>query len=420
MKKAAFYTLGCRVNQYETQAMKEIFIKSGFTVCSFDEKADVYVVNSCTVTATGDKKSRQALGRAKKQNPEGITVLAGCYAQKISKDEAENIKADIILGNNAKEKVIDAVIKKAKEKQIYWVSDLKNAVYSDMKLESYEEKTRALIKIEDGCDRFCSYCIIPYVRGPVRSRAFDEIICEAQRLAKNGFKEVVITGIQTAAYSYNNLTLKDVITAVAQVCGIERIRLGSLEPVIITDEFLTALKQTGKICPTFHLSLQSGSDSVLKRMNRRYNSRMYQEKIRKIEEYFPDAAITTDVIAGFPGETEQEHKQSAAFAQTIGFAHMHVFPYSPREGTKAALMEGQLEKRVKEERTKELNLLSEKMHKEFIKKNMGKTYPVLFEQLTDDGRYEGLTPNYITVKVKSDTDLRGIIKEITICEDVIK
>ena len=420
MKKAAFYTLGCRVNQYETQAMKEIFEKNGFSICSFDEKADVYVVNSCTVTATGDKKSRQMLSRAKKQNPSSITVLAGCYAQKLSKEEIKEIKADIILGNNAKEKIADAVLKLADERKIYWVSDLKNAIYSDMKLNSYEEKTRALIKIEDGCDRFCSYCIIPYVRGPVRSRPLDEIICEAKRLAGNGFKEIVITGIQTAAYKYNDLTLKDVICEVSGVSGIERIRLGSLEPVIITDEFLSVLKQTGKICPTFHLSLQSGSDSVLKRMNRRYDTATYKEKIDKIKEYFPEAAITTDVIAGFPGETEAEHKESVLFAGTIGFAHMHVFPYSPREGTKAALMDGQLEKRVKEERTRELNTLSQKMHNEFVEKNKEKTYPVLFEQLTDDGRYVGLTPNYITVKVKSDTDLRGIIKEITICDDVIK
>ena len=420
MKKAAFYTLGCRVNQYETQAMKEIFERNGFSICSFDDKADVYVVNSCTVTATGDKKSRQMLSRAKKQNPDAITVLAGCYAQKLSKEEISVIKADVILGNNAKEKIVDAIQKIADERKIYWVSDLKNAIYSDMKLESYEEKTRALIKIEDGCDRFCSYCIIPYVRGPVRSRPFEEIICEAQRLAENGFKEIVITGIQTAAYKYKDLTLGDVVSEVAKVRGIERIRLGSLEPVIITDEFLTVLKQTNKICPTFHLSLQSGSDSVLKRMNRRYDSATYKDKINKIKEYFPDAAITTDVIAGFPGETEAEHKQTVEFAESIGFAHMHVFPYSPREGTKAASMDGQLEKKTKEERTRELNALSEKMHDEFVEKNKGKAYPVLFEQLTDDGRYEGLTPNYITVKVKSDTDLRGIIKEITICDDVIK
>ena len=420
MKKAAFYTLGCRVNQYETQAMKEIFERNGFSICSFDDKADVYVVNSCTVTATGDKKSRQMLSRAKKQNPDAITVLAGCYAQKLSKEEISVIKADVILGNNAKEKIVDAIQKIADERKIYWVSDLKNAIYSDMKLESYEEKTRALIKIEDGCDRFCSYCIIPYVRGPVRSRPFEEIICEAQRLAENGFKEIVITGIQTAAYKYKDLTLGDVVSEVAKVRGIERIRLGSLEPVIITDEFLTVLKQTNKICPTFHLSLQSGSDSVLKRMNRRYDSATYKDKINKIKEYFPDAAITTDVIAGFPGETEAEHKQTVEFAESIGFAHMHVFPYSPREGTKAASMDGQLEKKTKEERTRELNALSEKMHDEFVEKNKGKAYPVLFEQLTDDGRYEGLTPNYITVKVKSDTDLRGLIKEITICDDVIK
>jgi len=419
MKKAAFLTLGCRVNQYETQAMKKIFINNGYEICQYNEKADVYVVNSCTVTATGDKKSRQALSRAKKQNPDAITILAGCYAQKISREDAEKLKADIILGNNEKEKIIEAVNEKVKEKQIFRVNDLKNALYSHMSIETYEEKTRAMIKIEDGCDRFCSYCIIPYVRGPVRCRPFDEIICEAERLASNGFKEVVLTGIQTAAYKWQELTLKDVITSVAKVNGIERIRLGSLEPVIITDEFLTAVKETNKFCPTFHLSLQSGSDSVLRRMNRRYNTSLYKEKIDKIRDYFPHAAITTDVIAGFPGETQEEHKETKKFAELIGFAHMHVFPYSSREGTKAATMDGQLEKNVKEKRTAELNALSEKMSRDFIEKNMDKTYPVLFEQLTKDGKYEGLTPNYITVKVKSDEDLRGKIKDITICEYVI-
>ncbi|MBO5452927.1 MAG: tRNA (N(6)-L-threonylcarbamoyladenosine(37)-C(2))-methylthiotransferase MtaB [Clostridia bacterium] len=420
MKKVAFYTLGCRVNQYETQAMKEIFIKKGYEICQYSEKADVYVVNSCTVTATGDKKSRQALSRAKKQNPDAITILAGCYAQKITPDEARRLNADIILGNNEKQNVAEIVEKRVEEKQIFVVKDLKDAPYCDMNLESYEEKTRAMIKIEDGCDRFCSYCIIPYVRGPVRCRPFDEIISEAERLSENGFKEVVVTGIQTAAYKWDGLTLKDVVVKISEVAGIERIRLGSLEPVIITDEFLSAMKETGKLCPTFHLSLQSGSDSVLRRMNRRYNTAIYKEKIEKIMEYFPYAAITTDVIAGFPQETETEHRESVEFAGKIGFAHMHVFPYSPREGTKAALLDGQLEKSLKEKRTRELNELSEKMHKEFIEKNMGKTYPVLFEQLTKDGRYEGLTPNYITVKVKSDTDIRGVIKEITLCEDNIK
>jgi len=399
--------------------MKEIFINNGYEICQYNEKADVYVVNSCTVTATGDKKSRQALSRAKKQNPDAITILAGCYAQKISREDAEKLKADIILGNNEKEKIIEAVNEKVKEKQIFRVNDLKNALYSHMSIETYEEKTRAMIKIEDGCDRFCSYCIIPYVRGPVRCRPFDEIICEAERLASNGFKEVVLTGIQTAAYKWQELTLKDVITSVAKVNGIERIRLGSLEPVIITDEFLTAVKETNKFCPTFHLSLQSGSDSVLRRMNRRYNTSLYKEKIDKIRDYFPHAAITTDVIAGFPGETQEEHKETKKFAELIGFAHMHVFPYSSREGTKAATMDGQLEKNVKEKRTAELNALSEKMSRDFIEKNMDKTYPVLFEQLTKDGKYEGLTPNYITVKVKSDEDLRGKIKDITICEYVI-
>lgn len=412
MKKAAFYTLGCRVNQYETQALKEIFIKDGYEICPFDEKCDIYVVNSCTVTATGDKKSRQALGRAKKLNPECITILAGCYAQKLAENEAKQIKADIVLGNNAKETVIDAVKKLEEEKFVYSVYDLKDALYSDLSVKNFDDKTRAMIKIEDGCDRFCAYCIIPYVRGPVRCRDFDEIIEEAKILSEKGFKEVVLTGIQTAAYKQGSLTLKDVIKKVSEIEKIERIRVGSLEPVIITDEFLQILKDSKKFCPTFHLSLQSGSDSVLKRMNRRYDTKIYKEKTDKIKEYFPYAAITTDVIAGFPGETEEEHKETLKFTEEIGFAHMHVFPYSQREGTKAYSMDNQIEKKVKEKRTAELNELSEKMRREFIKMNEGQTFPVLFETKTKEGKFEGLTPNYITVTVESTENLIGQVKNI--------
>ncbi len=424
MKKVSFFTLGCRVNQYETEAMTEAFIKSGYEVADFNDVCDVYVVNSCTVTAMGDKKSRQAIRRAKRLAPESVTVIAGCYAQAMKKEGKTLKEADIILGTDMKGKAVEAVENYLKEKQqIVLVEDLNNhRTFCETPLTTYQAKTRAMLKIEDGCDRFCSYCIIPYVRGPVRSRNPKEIEKELKILGQNNFKEIVITGIQVAAYGKDlkeDISLIDIIEMAAAEKSIERIRLGSLEPVVITEEFMTRAKKTGKLCPSFHLSLQSGCDSVLKRMNRRYTTEEYKNAIDLIRKFYPDAGITTDIIVGFPGETEDEFKSSLEFAEKIAFSHIHVFPYSIREGTKAALMEGQLDKAVKEERVKKMSAVAQKTKETFINSIVGKTYPVLFEQEVEKGIFEGYTPNYMAIRMKSDADISHEIIDVTVTRDLI-
>lgn len=424
MKKVSFFTLGCRVNQYETEAMCECFLKKGYQIADFNDLCDVYVINSCTVTSTGDKKTRQAVRRAKRKNPDSVTVMAGCYAQYLV-SEGKNLEdADIILGTGMKGKVVDAVEDfLAKKSQVIMVENLKShREFEETPLTTYQNKTRAMLKIEDGCDRFCSYCIIPYVRGPVRSRGLQEIESELKKLGENNFKEVVITGIQVAAYGKDlkeNISLIDVIERAAQIDDIKRIRLGSLEPVIITEEFLSRAKNTKKLCTSFHLSLQSGSDSVLKRMNRRYTSSEYKCAIDLIRKFFPDAGITTDIIVGFPGETEQEFEESLTFAKNIGFSHIHVFPYSIRQGTKAALMEGQLDKSIKDERVNKMSAVGAKTKENFYNSVIGSTYPVLFEREVEKGVFEGYTPNYIAVRIKSKSDISHHILNVTLSKDMI-
>lgn len=424
MKKVSFFTLGCRVNQYETEAMAESFIKGGYEIADFNDICDVYVVNSCTVTATGDKKSRQAVRRAKRLAPDSVTVIAGCYAQAMKKEGKTLPEADIVLGTDMKGKVVQAVESFLKQKeQIILVDDLNShRIFCETPLTTYQAKTRAMLKIEDGCDRFCSYCIIPYVRGPVRSRNPEEIKKELKLLGQNNFREIVITGIQVAAYGKDlkeSISLIDIIEMAAEEESIERIRLGSLEPVIITEDFLTRAKKTGKLCPSFHLSLQSGCDSVLKRMNRRYTTSEYKAAIDLIRKFYPDAGITTDIIVGFPGETKEEFNESLKFAEKIAFSHIHVFPYSIREGTKAASMEGQLDKQTKEERVKKMSAVAQKTRETFINSIVGKTYPVLFEQEVEKGVFEGYTPNYIAVRIKSDTDISHKIVNVTVTSDLI-
>lgn len=415
MKKAGFFTLGCRVNSYETQAMSDIFKKNGFEIADFNEICDVYIVNSCTVTAMGDKKSRQELRKAKRKNPSAICALVGCYAQSLIKKGESIPEADIILGNGFKNKILDAVEKALSEKKQQTIVEdaLKQREYCEDKIDNFDDKTRAMIKIQDGCDRFCSYCIIPYVRGPVKSRKLENIKAEVEKIAKCGFKEIVLTGIQVAAFGQDTKegTLLDVVKLCAETDGIERIRLGSVEPVIITDEFLEGIKDTNKFCPSFHLSLQSGCDETLKRMNRRYNTEQYFNAISKIREYFPYAGITTDVIVGFPGETEEEFEKSLEFAEKVGFTHIHVFPYSIREGTKAAEMDGQIEKSIKDRRVKLMNEVSEKSHKEFMEKIKGKTFKVLVETEKERGIYTGYTENYIETEIISDKNIIGEIIE---------
>ena len=424
MKKVSFFTLGCRVNQYETEAMAEAFLKNGYEIADFSDCCDVYVVNSCTVTATGDKKSRQAVRRAKRLNPDAVTVIAGCYAQAMKKEGKTLKEADIILGTDMKGKAVEAIENFLNEKQqIVMVEDLKtHRTFCETPLTTYQAKTRAMLKIEDGCDRFCSYCIIPYVRGPVRSRKPEEIKKELKILGENNFKEIVITGIQVAAYGNDlseDISLIDIIEMAAREKSIERIRLGSLEPVVITEDFMSRAKNTGKLCTSFHLSLQSGCDSVLKRMNRRYTAQEYKNAIDLIRKFYPDAGITTDIIVGFPGESEEEFEISLQFAEKIGFSHIHVFPYSIREGTKAADFDGQLDKAVKEERVKKMSAAARSTGETFINSLIGKTYPVLFEKEVEKGIFEGYTPNYIAVRIKSDTDISHQIIDVTLTKDLI-
>lgn len=423
MKKVAFYTLGCKVNQYETQAMSDMFVNNGYEVCNFSETADVYVVNSCTVTSTGDKKSRQAIRRAKRNNPNCVSVLTGCYAQSLNDKQIEELGADIVIGTGKRNEIIDAVNNFLTEKKKYTIIDelSSHRDFEETPVDGFDLKTRAMIKIQDGCNRFCSYCIIPYVRGPVRSRNMESIINEAERLAKNGFKEVVLTGIQVAAYGSDNKKgdLASVVENVSKVQGIERIRLSSLEVVAITDDFLKRTAETKKLCPSFHLSLQSGCSSVLERMNRRYTPDEYYSAVEKIRNYYPDAAITTDIIVGFPGETEEEFLESYNFAEKVKFAKIHVFPYSKREGTKAALMEGQLENKIKDERAAKMIKLGENLHNEFMAHNVNKEHSVLFEQKNLQGYYEGYTENYIKVQIKSDEDLTDRILKVKLTEENI-
>lgn len=420
MKKIGIYTLGCRVNTYESQAIGELFEQNGFELADFDGFCDVYVVNSCSVTNMGDKKSRQELRKARKKNKNSVCILTGCYAQYLIKKGEEFNDADIIAGVSEKGKIYDLYLKFLEErKKITSGTDMvKERVFNELKISDFEQKTRAMLKIQDGCDRYCTYCIIPYLRGPVKSRSIKNITDEAVRLKNAGFKEIVLTGIEVARYGAdtNEGSLIDVVKAVSDT-GIERIRIGSLEPVAADEEFLESLKSLKAFCPSFHLSLQSGCNETLNRMNRRYTAEMYTETVENLRKYFPDAAVTTDIIVGFPGETEEEFKESLNFAKKICFSHIHIFPYSKRKGTKAAEMEGQIPKNIKDERVKLMNEVSKEGRAAFLDKMYGKTFSVLFETVNKDGFFEGMTENGIEVSLKSDKDLRGVIVPVEIRED---
>lgn len=416
-KTVAFYTLGCKVNQYETNAMKQKFIEKDYEIVDFEEVADIYVVNTCTVTNMSDRKSRQIIRRAKETNKNSILVVTGCYAQ-VAKDELEKIEdIDIVIGNQEKKDIVTFVEEKQKEK-IEEVSDiLYEKEFAEFGASTYTDKTRAVIKVQDGCDRFCSYCIIPYARGRIRSRKPEEVIAEIQKLAKNGIKEVVITGIHLASYGREykpHISLLELLKEINKIDGIERIRLGSLEPTLMTKEFIEGLVKLEKICDHFHLSLQSGCGETLKRMNRRYTAEEFEEGINIIRENFPSVSLTTDVIVGFPGETEEEFSKTYEFLERIKFYKMHVFKYSQRKGTKAAVMPNQITGEIKEKRSNKLIELSNKNQKEQNQKYIGKEIDVLFEE--QDGEYiKGHTTNYIMVYVKSDDKtLEDTIRKVKI------
>ncbi|QIB26327.1 tRNA (N(6)-L-threonylcarbamoyladenosine(37)-C(2))-methylthiotransferase MtaB [Caloranaerobacter azorensis] len=415
MKTVAFYTLGCKVNQYETEAMAELFKKEGYNVVDAEDKADIYVINTCTVTNLGDRKSRQFIRRAKRKNRKAIIAVVGCYVQ-VSPDEVFEIEdVDLVIGTNDKNKIVELCEEvKEKHKRIKIVEDImKVREFEEMPINEVEGKTRAFVKIQEGCNQYCSYCIIPYARGPVRSRKLQNIIKEVEKLSKSGFKEIVLTGIHVASYGKDlgDIRLIDVIEAIHDIEGIERIRLSSLEPTIITEEFMDRLIKLPKLCNHFHLSLQSGSNTVLKRMNRKYTTEEYLSIVKLIRKYMPDVGLTTDIIVGFPGETDEEFEETYNFVKEIGFSRIHVFKYSPREGTPAAKFKNQVDGKIKAERSRKLIELGEELNKVFNRRFIGKIMNVLFEEKVRGatGLMEGYTTNYIRVMAKGDISIEGEI-----------
>lgn len=414
-KKIAFITLGCKVNLYDTEAMAELFTEKGYEVVDFEEYADVYLINTCTVTNLGDKKSRQMIRRAKRINPNSVVVATGCYAQVASEEVAKIEGINIVIGTKNRSEIVETVENYVAENGVVNnVSDIMGEKeFEPLQISRLTNRTRAYIKIQEDCNRYCTYCIIPYARGPIRSRKPEEVIEEVKKLAENGFKEVVLTGIHVASYGLDlgNITLADIIEKVHSVNGIERIRFSSMEPLAIDDDFVARMAKLPKVCDHYHLSLQSGCNRTLKRMNRKYNAEQYAEACERLRNAFPNVAITTDIIVGFPDETEEDFKESLAFAKKMKLDKIHTFPYSPKKGTPAAKMKNQISGDVKSQRSKEMIALSDKMNIDFLNNNIGKTVPVLFEDM-ENGFWQGHTTNYIKVLVKSDENLNNKIVDV--------
>lgn len=417
MKKAALHNLGCKVNAYETEAMQHLLEEAGYEIVPFTQKADVYVINTCSVTNMADRKSRQMLHKAKKNNPDSIVVATGCYVQTSEKEVLNDLSVDIVIGNDRKHDLVRLLEEYSLDSVNDTVDDINDGKhdFEELFIDQTKEHTRAFIKVQDGCNQFCSYCIIPYARGRVRSRRFENVIAEVERLAANGFKEVVLTGIHLSSYGvdFEEATgLLELIQAVNAVKGIERIRLGSLEPKIVTEHFVSELSKLDKICPHFHLSLQSGCDATLKRMNRKYTTKEYERGCELLRKYFVHPAITTDVIVGFPGETEEEFEQTKAYLERIHFYEMHIFKYSKRKGTRAAVMPDQIDEQVKAARSEKLIALGHDMSKEFRKFYIGKNEEVLFEEkavIGDKEYFVGYTKEYVKVAKKTDENLENQI-----------
>lgn len=414
-KIIATYTLGCRVNVFETEAIAKSFTNKGYEIVDFEEFADVYVINTCTVTNIGDKKSRKMLRKAKKNNENAIVVAAGCYAQVSPEDVCKIEEVDLVVGTSDKSKIIDFVEEylKTNKKKSYVNNIMSIREFEEMELDEYHDKTRAFLKIQDGCDRYCSYCLIPYARGPVRSNPIENIESQVRGLVSNGFKEVILSGIHISSYgkdlkSYN---LVDVIDVLSKIKGLERIRIGSIEPMFFTEGVLERLKTFENFCSHFHLSLQSGCDETLKRMNRRYTSEEYKDVVNKIRNVFKDASITTDIIVGFPGETDEEFEKTYEFLSDIRLSKLHIFKYSERKGTKAESLGGKVDPKKKDERSRMLSNLDSKCEKEFMEKYIGKKMRVLFEE-EKEGFFSGYTENYIKVSALSEKDITG---EVLLC-----
>ena len=413
MKKAASFALGCKVNQYESEAIAELFAEKGYEIVGIDEEADVYVINTCTVTNFGDKKSRQLIRKVKRQNENAIVAVVGCYAQTAPKELMEIAGVNLVIGTKDRAQIVEMVEQYDRANGVEnHVSDImKERVFEPLSIQKLANRTRAYLKIQDGCSQYCSYCIIPYARGPIRSREPQEVVAEVKRLAENGFKEVVLTGIHVASYGKDrrDTSLLDILKQVHEVEGIERIRFSSIEPNVVTEEFAQTMAALPKVCDHFHLSLQSGCDKTLKEMNRKYDTEKYRQAAATLRKYLPKVALTTDIIVGFPGETEEDFRESYAFAEEIGFAKIHVFPYSPKRGTPAAARKDQLLNAVKSERSHTLIQLSDKMAADFLADAVGTDAEVLYERAVGDGIYEGHTTNYMKVHGRSEVDLTNRI-----------
>lgn len=423
MPKVAFYTLGCKVNQYESDAMAELFINRGYDVVDFDSVADVYVINTCDVTNESARKSRQILRKASRRNPNAIIAAVGCYAQLESEQISKIDGIDVIVGTRDRHLIVDLVEEaKAKDRQIVAVKDImEERNFENIGFKGYRQKTRAFLKIQEGCNMFCSYCIIPYARGPIRSRSIESILQEAENLIREGFKEIVLTGIHLGLYGHDfgksSPQLIDVIMELSKLNGLYRIRLSSIEALELTDEFVQVVKQLKNFCNHFHIPLQSGCNKILKLMHRRYDTSEFKQRMDYIRRQIDDVAITTDVIVGFPGETDEDFDETYEFIKEIGFSKLHVFPFSPRKGTPAAAMEGRVSKVIKEQRSHKLIELSHEFEKQFRETFEGKIMNVLFEERIADGMYEGLTTNYIKVRVKSEEDLHNRIVPIKLIQN---
>ncbi|RGS70878.1 tRNA (N(6)-L-threonylcarbamoyladenosine(37)-C(2))-methylthiotransferase MtaB [Blautia obeum] len=422
-KKVALHNLGCKVNAYEVEAMQQLLENAGYETVPFEEGADVYVINTCTVTNIADRKSRQMLHKAKKMNPDAIVVATGCYAQADTEKLKEDTAVDLILGNNQKTQIVEALEEYEKEhaKQVQVIEINHTKEYEELSISSTAEHVRAYIKVQDGCNQFCTYCIIPFARGRVRSRKIEEVLSEVETLAAKGYKEVVLTGIHLSSYGVDfpkeeRESLLSLIQAVSRVEGISRIRLGSLEPRIITEEFLEGIVKTGKVCPHFHLSLQSGCNKTLKNMNRRYSAQEYAEKCELIRKFYPAPALTTDVIVGFPQETEEDFEESYEFVKKIHFYETHIFKYSRRHGTKAASMDGQLTEAAKAQRSDWMLELHEIRAREYEEAMIGKKMELLLEEEIEiDGRpwYVGHSREYVRAVV-SKTDAHRVNDLVTV------
>ena len=416
MKKVALHNLGCKVNSYETEAMSQLLANAGYEIVSFSEKADVYIVNTCSVTNMADRKSRQMLHKAKKMNEDAIVVATGCYVQTASEKIAEDLSIDIIVGNNKKKEIVEILQEYFREHKKNYVIDInKTDEYEDLEIATVTEHTRAHLKIQDGCNNFCSYCIIPYARGRIRSRKMDSIKDELERLANNGFKEVVFTGINLSCYDDNGKKLIDVIELAENTEGIERIRLGSLDPEVVTEEFAHRLSKVTKICPHFHLSMQSGCDTTLKAMNRHYTSEEYYNKCMLLREKFINPAFTTDVIVGFPQESDEDYATTREFVKKVGFSELHVFKYSRRDGTVAAKMIGQVDETIKSKRSEDLISVGESLKENYRKEKIGEKVSVLFEEEKEINGIKdqvGHTKEYIEVAVETKENLAGKIEEV--------